>query len=50
MIGKLLCWIGWHHWGYVRHAGYGLTRSCQIARHMETYGYDYACVRCGERP
>lgn len=48
MIGRLLCWIGWHDWGYWPDSEVRLNRG--IARHMQAFGDDYRCLRCGERP
>lgn len=53
MIGRLLCFLGWHDWGYrangaTSHPEPHISRG--LARHINRFGANYECLRCGVEP
>lgn len=55
MFGRLLCWIGFHDWGYRNHADGSPSRPVPhltrgLAAHINRYGAHYECLRCGVEP
>lgn len=52
MFGRLLCWFGWHDWGYLEAHGHRtkLDRRAAASLHDSYRDGTFRCLRCGIRP